>query len=77
MKFAEKLNLVIKYLPPYRPNLNPIERLWKVMTKRVRNNLFFKSAKDFKYKMDEFLKTPLPKIGTSIEQRINDYFQQL
>lgn len=47
------------------------------MNELVRHSRFFKSAKDFKYKMDEFLKTPLPKIGTSIEQRINDYFQRL
>jgi transposase len=30
---AEKLDITLHYLPPYSPNLNPIERLWKVMNK--------------------------------------------
>ena len=28
---AEELGIQLHYLPPYSPNLNPIERLWKVM----------------------------------------------
>ncbi|WP_119963859.1 IS630 family transposase, partial [Candidatus Fukatsuia symbiotica] len=28
---ALTLNIQLHYLPPYSPNLNPIERLWKVM----------------------------------------------
>ena len=74
---AEKLNIVIKYLPPYSPNLNPIERLWKVMNEHVRNNRFFKSAKDFKHKINEFLKTTLPQIGGTLGERINDNFQRI
>lgn len=62
-KEANKLDIVLKFLPPYSPNLNPIERLWKVMNEKVRNNRFFKSAKDFKEKIDEFFKQTLPKIG--------------
>ena len=30
--FAELNNIKLHYLPPYSPNLNPIERVWKVMT---------------------------------------------
>jgi transposase len=30
---AKKLDINLHYLPPYRPNLNPIERLCKVMNK--------------------------------------------
>ena len=47
VKEAKKLNIKLKYLPAYSPNLNPIERLWKVMNECVRNNRFFKSSKDF------------------------------
>jgi transposase len=49
MLVAEKaieLNIKLHFLPPYSPNLNPIERLWKVMNEKVRNNRFFKSSKD-------------------------------
>ena len=56
---------------------NPIERLWKVMNEQVRNNRFFKSAKDFKQSIDDFFKNILPKIGSSLGQRINDNFQSL
>lgn len=76
-KAAEKLNIKIMFLPPYSPNLNPIERLWKVMNEHVRNNRFFKSAKDFKEAVDKFFKTTLPKIGTALRCRINDNFQKL
>ncbi|WP_410520671.1 transposase [Candidatus Tisiphia endosymbiont of Dioctria rufipes] len=33
-----KIELV--FLPPYSPNLNPIERLWKLMHRIVTNNKF-------------------------------------
>jgi transposase len=32
-KFAEENNMVLLYLPPYSPNLNIIERLWKFSKK--------------------------------------------
>lgn len=73
---AKKLDIVLKFLPPYSPNLNPIERLWKVMNEKVRNNRFFKSAKDFKDKIDDFFKKTLPKIGGSLRHRITDNFQK-
>ena len=47
---AEELNIKIHFLPAYSPNLNPIERLWKVRNEHVRNNVFFESAQIFKTK---------------------------
>ena len=29
VKYAEKLGIVLYFLPPYSPELNPIEQLWK------------------------------------------------
>ena len=74
---AEKLNINLVYLPAYSPNLNPIERLWKVMNEKVRNNKFFKSAKDFKDEINWFLNQVLPDIGESLTSRINDNFQRV
>ena len=34
---AKVLNIDLHYLPPYSPNLNPIEQLWKVMNEHARN----------------------------------------
>src|SRR5690606_32147252 len=32
----------LHFLPPYSPNLNPIERLWKWMKERVLYNVYYK-----------------------------------
>jgi transposase len=76
-KEAKKLNIRLHYLPAYSPNLNPIERLWKVMNEHVRNNVFFHSAKEFKTKIFNFFKKTLPEIGDALNTRINDNFQKL
>ena len=31
---AKKQRVILDYLPPYSPNLNPIERLWKFVRKK-------------------------------------------
>lgn len=76
-KAAAELNIKLHFLPPYSPNLNPIERLWKVMNERARNNRFFKGAKDFKEAINGFFDEILPRIGNSLTDRINDNFQML
>lgn len=75
MDYAVKNNIKLHYLPPYSPNLNPIERLWKVMNEQVRDNRFFKGAKDFKEAINGFFENILPSIGDSLNDRINDNFQ--
>lgn len=76
-KEAEEQKINLFFLPPYSPNLNPIERLWKVMNEHVRNNRFFKSAKDFRSEINRFFEEVLPDIGDSLSSRINDNFQRL
>lgn len=76
-KAAEKLNIELHFLPAYSPNLNPIERLWKVMNEHSRNNRFFKTAKEFKDSIRLFFELTLPGIGASLDNRINDNFQIL
>ena len=76
-EYASKLNIKLHFLPPYSPNLNPIERLWKVMNEKVRNNRFFKGAKDFKEAINLFFDNILPSIGNDLDGRINDNFQLL
>lgn len=74
---ALKRNIVLHYLPPYSPNLNPIERLWKVMNEKSRNNVFFSSAKQFRDAISEFFDSTIPKIAQSLRERINDNFQTI
>lgn len=71
---AERYGIVLHYLPPYSPNLNPIERLWKVMNEHARNNVFFKSAKEFRETISHFFENTWPKISMSMVDRINDNF---
>lgn len=47
------------------------------MNEHVRNNRFFKSAKDFRQTIDQFFTEILPEIGASLDGRINDNFQAL
>ncbi len=44
---AKELNINLRYLPPYSPNLNPIARLWNVMNEHVRNDIYFSSKQVF------------------------------
>ena len=74
---AAKLNINLLYLPAYSPNLNPIERLWKVMNEHARNNKFFKTAQDFRQGITDFFQNTLPQIASSLGARINDNFQKL
>ncbi len=74
---AQELGIEIHYLPTYSPNCNPIERLWKIMNKIVRNNVFFKSAKDFKNKIDEFFDKTWDSVKEQYTSWINDNFQTL
>ena len=71
---AFKLGIHLHYLPAYSPNLNSIERLWKVMNEEIRNNVFFKTAKDFKSRIKWFFDERLPDILPDLRSRINDNF---
>lgn len=71
------LNIELHYLPPYSPNLNPIERLWKVMNEYARNNVYFKNKQDFRAAINKFFTATLPEIADLLTSRLNDNFQVL
>jgi transposase len=73
-KHAEQHGIILHFLPPYSPNLNPIERLWKFMNEHVRNNKYFKSAKEFREQIDDFFKSKIPIMTNQLKSRINDNF---
>jgi transposase len=39
---------IVKFLPPYSPNLNPIERLWKFMKKEAINSFYYDTLSEFR-----------------------------
>lgn len=59
--FYHQQRLVPVFLPPYSPELNPIERLWRITRRRVTHNRYF-SDKDTLRKslMSHFLKYSSP-----------------
>jgi len=68
---------IMHVLPPYSPNLNPIERLWKVMNEFSRNNQVFKTFHEFQEKIRTFFKETWDTIADGFRTRINDTFQVL
>ena len=64
-KAAQLYGIKLHFLPTYSPNLNPIERVWKVMNEQVRNNVVFMSKVDFKEALDTFFKFTWDKISNA------------
>lgn len=46
-EFAAALGLELLFLPPYSPNLNLIERLWKFVKKRYLNSVYHPTFSEF------------------------------
>lgn len=74
--FAKTCRIKIHYLPPYSPNLNPIERLWKMMREVVTYNRYYETFAEFSVAIRMFLKNT-KKIKTTLQTRITDNFQTL
>ena len=55
-ELSRELGINIMYLPPYSPNLNPIERLWKFMKGEVMANRYFPDVETFQRELMLFLR---------------------
>lgn len=51
---AKELNIDLIYLPPYCPNLNLIERLWRFFKKKVMKNKYYESFEEFENTVEQF-----------------------
>ena len=76
-EYAEKSRIVIHYLPTYSPNLNLIERLWKIMHEYVSNNKFYLKRKEFVEAVKYFFDITIHEIKDIIQGRITDNFEKL
>jgi len=45
--FAKSVHIKLLFLPPYSPNLNLIERLWKLAKKKVLYGQYYEKPNDF------------------------------
>ena len=55
--FAKSLGIHLLFLPPYSPNLNIIERLWKFTKKKILYAKYYDKPKLFHQAVEEFFKT--------------------
>lgn len=70
---AKELNIQLHYLPPYSPNLNPIERLWKIMHEHVSYNKYYCNFKSFKDELSRFFRH-IGKKKKLLRSRLTDNF---
>jgi hypothetical protein len=49
-------NIDIVYLPPYLPELNPVERLWKYLKDHVLKNKLYESLEDLEAALSFFIR---------------------
>jgi transposase len=74
-EFLKTSRIRIHYLPPYSPNLNPIERLWKVFREMTLYNRFFPTCWEFFAAVRAFFADKVHKISRLLTRRISDKFQ--
>jgi len=70
----EHPRIILKFLPPYSPNLNIIERLWKILKKKVVYNKFYLKFDDFRKQVIHFLENEIWK-QQKFENILSDNFQ--
>lgn len=67
--------LTFIYLPARCPNLNLIERLWKVMREHVTHNRYYPCFNDFKEAVNHFFEHQIHEIQATLARRLRDNFQ--
>ena len=53
--------IVLHFIPPYCPHLNPIERLWGLMHRHVTHNTCYATCRQFADATFDFLRDKVPK----------------
>lgn len=73
-EFLKTSRIVLDFIPAYSPNLNPIERVWKVMHEQIFYNKYYEKFEDFLAVLRNFFKGILPSLLPTLIDRINDNF---
>lgn len=74
--FAKELGIKLHYLPPYSPNLNLVERVWKLMHENIRYNKYYSKFSEFTDATIRFFKS-IGRKKNILRDRITDNFQIL
>jgi transposase len=67
--------IVLHFVPPYCPHLNPIERLWALMHQNLTHNKCYTTYDRFCRAMLGFLKDDVPKNWHSLCDNVTDNFR--
>ena len=71
---ASELGVILHYMPPYSPNLNLIERLWKHVKSRLRSK-YYDQFGDFKITIDSIIEDTDKGSKDLIDNLIGESFQ--
>ena len=75
-KYLENSRIKMHFLPPYSPNLNPIERLWRFLKKEVIKSNYTPDPNVFRQRIDNFFKE-IHLYEEQLKSLINTNFQKL
>lgn len=81
-EYLKTSKIELHFLPPYSPNLNPIERVWKFLKDRVIYNSYYEDFIDFQHAVLGFLRTlgdlnPESEFGRAFKSRVRDKFRAI
>jgi transposase len=66
------------FMPPYSPNLNLIERLWKFMRRTILYNKYYEKFADFRAEVMRFFENIgqyNDKLSNIVDQKLSDYWR--
>jgi transposase len=72
---VKELNIELVFLPPYSPNLNIIERLWKFFRKKVMYNKYYEKFSDFRNAVETFFYGGMKKHKLELRNLLTENFQ--
>jgi transposase len=73
---ARHKRIKLHYLPPYSPNLNLVERVWKFFHEKVRNNRYYETFQDFQAACRNFFRKRT-KETKELRSRLTENFQKI
>lgn len=73
--FAKSLGIHLLFLPPYSPNLNIIERLWKFTKKQILNARYYDAPPKFHQAINNFFENINQDHNTELQKLLTLNFQ--
>jgi transposase len=74
-EYAKRHGIGLTFLPPYSPNLNLIERFWKLVKTTALNVAYYRTFEDFKRTIDDCISGSAGKRKKETASLISENFQ--